>query len=60
MDRRQPLSERDIGPWAFIIIGLIVLLAVLIALIYLNAQGVAAEPLALGENVTSYQPWGVL
>ncbi len=49
MNRRQPVSERDIGPWAFIIIGLIVLLAVLIALIYLNAQGVAAEP--LGENV---------
>ena len=54
MNRHQPFSERDIGPWAFIIIGLIVLLAVLIALIYLNAQGVAAEPLALGEDVTLY------
>ena len=58
MNRRQPVSERDIGPWAFIIIGLIVLLAVLIALIYLNAQGVAAEP--LGENIILHQAWGVL
>jgi hypothetical protein len=60
MNRRQPVPERDIGPWAFIIVGSIVLLAVLIALIYLNAQGVAAQPLALGENVTLHQAWGVL
>lgn len=45
MNRRQPSTDRDIGPWVFVIIGLIVLLAVLLALAYLNAQA-ASEPLA--------------
>jgi hypothetical protein len=44
MNQRQPTTEPDIGPWVFVIIGLIVLLAVLIALAYLNALA-GAEPL---------------